>query len=279
MWLGCPRLSRHSRGRPSHILWHADLLKPHESDGRLIENADGGRDLGSRPPSGGPGLEESGRVLTSARCGQVGQLLGRQVLERPSLTFEAGSEPQRDLLQFGKVDPPGDLGQLGWGHVGESLPEAIELGLEPEHGLQQLGMGLRRSPEDHAVVSGAEAMMVILAVESESEDRGSNPAGSAAAGLRRHGHLEEGLSQVDYRYWVVASGQDPSALRRPPRHANLIGFPTAIEQRPECDSAGPPRRRPATFLRPAQAFLGDAPRHPVGRPDGDRPRLDLIFAE
>src|ERR1700682_6453736 len=90
------------------------------------------------------------------------------------------------------------------------------------------------------------------------------------------------ISRSAFREWVavarlVASGRGPSPLRRPPRHANLIGFSPTIEQRLGRDSDLASRCLPATFLRPAQALLGDVPSHSVGRPDGDRTRLDLVF--
>jgi hypothetical protein len=75
------------------------------------------------------------------RLAQIGQFLRGQVVERPSLALKAGLKPQRDFVKLGRVDPPGDLDQLGRGHVGELLPAAIKLRFEAEHDLQHLGVG------------------------------------------------------------------------------------------------------------------------------------------
>ena len=159
-----------------------------------------------------------------------------------------------------------------------SLPAAIELGLEPEHGLEHLGVGLRRAAHQEALLAGAEALLVVVAVEAEPDDRGAEPARSAV-GLRRHRHLEEGLSRV-----VAVEGRGGRPGSQSPAAARLATrFLSASRPRsnsaPGDDSDRRREARPATFLRPAQAFLGGRSRHPVGRPDRDRPRLDLLLAE
>src|SRR4051812_22255361 len=88
------------------------------------------------------------------RTHHLAQLLRRQVLERASLVRQGLLEPQGDLVEFGRVDPPGDLDQFGRVHLVESLPAAIELRLESEHGLEHLGMRLRRTSEQEALLAG-----------------------------------------------------------------------------------------------------------------------------
>jgi hypothetical protein len=95
-------------------------------------------------------------------------------------------------------------------------------------------MCFRRPSDQQALVTGTEAVLAVVSVETEPDNCRSKPAWSAA-GLRRHGHLEEGLSRVEC-HRVVASGQGPSPPQRPPRHAILIGFSTADEQHTPRDS-------------------------------------------
>ena len=118
-------------------------------------------------------------------------------------------------MQLGRVDPPGDLGQLGRGDVAEALAEPFQLRVEPEHRLQHLGVGLGRAADQQALVAGAEALLAVGAVEAEPNDRGPKPSRSAA-GLRRHRHLEEGLSRVGCRpgAWPAAEAPVPAADRR-----------------------------------------------------------------
>ena len=55
-------------------------------------------------------------------CQQGSQFLRGKILERAPLLVEAGFEPQGDLVQLGRVDPPGQFGQLERIEVAESLP-------------------------------------------------------------------------------------------------------------------------------------------------------------
>src|SRR4051794_11928279 len=92
------------------------------------------------------------------------------------------------------------------------------------------------------------------------------------------------ISRRAFREWNAVERRDERPGVTVPRggpshHAILIGFSIAIEQRLAPDSLRSPRVRPASFLRPAQAFLGGRTRHPVGRPDRDGPCFDLFFAE
>lgn len=130
-------------------------------------------------------------------------------------------------MKFRGIDSPGDLGQVDRVDLRQPFAPAIELGFEPEHRLQHFGVGFGRAANQETLFSGAEALMAIPAVEAEADDRGLEPA-RCSAGLRRHRHLEEGLSRVVIR----REGEAEARVLfpdRPPANAILIGFPYAIE--------------------------------------------------
>ena len=76
-----------------------------------------------------------------------------------------------------------------------------------------------------------------------------------------------------------ASGRGASLPRPPVSPRDSYRLPDRDRTAPRGGFAAECEARSATFLRPAQAFLGGRSRHPVGRPDRDRPGLDLLLAE
>src|SRR3954452_4865819 len=77
--------------------------------------------------------------------------------------------------------------------------------------------------------------------------------------------------------WGTAGG--PGPFLGPPRHATsyrLTGPGRTTTRRGFVAGGSDPTAR---CLRPAQAFLGRHPGHPVGRAHGDGPGLDLLLAE
>ncbi len=160
-------------------------------------NADGGRDpgIGTRPPlARAQSTFSLGATSELNRCRELGQFVRGKIFESPSGSVEAILKPQSDHMKFRRVDSPGDVGKLGRAYFGEPEIETFQLGFEPEHGLKHLGVRLGRPSHEEAFLPGAEALVAVHAVEAEPDDRGLELAWSAR-GLRRHGHLEEGLSQ------------------------------------------------------------------------------------
>ena len=148
---------------------------------------DAGRRLDRDPPFGVQGharelpeeLAQPG--LTDPEHRQIGRQLA------------AVLEPEGDFVELGRVDPPRDLGQFGRIDLTKPLPATIELRLEPEHGLEHLGVSLRRAAQEETLLARAEAVLAVATVEAEPNYRGTKTAG-CAVGLRRHCHLEESLS-------------------------------------------------------------------------------------
>ena len=136
-----------------------------------------------------------GRSGSAARAAgrEVGQLLGGGAVEIPALDGEPFAEVDGDLVEFGRVDPPGDVGEFVGGDIGEGLAPAFEFAFQAEHGLEHLGVGLGRAAHQDAMVAGAEAAEVVARVEAEPDDRGAEPAW---AGVGLGHHLLGGLSRL-----------------------------------------------------------------------------------
>ena len=109
-----------------------------------------------------------------------GQFLRGKLLEFASLLFQAGLEPQGDLVQFRRVDPPGELGQLQRVEVAQPLPLPVELQFHPQHGLAELVMGLGGAAEHQGLLAPGQALMVIVGVQAKADQGGSD----AARGVR-----------------------------------------------------------------------------------------------
>src|SRR5271166_2151881 len=129
-------------------------------------------------------------------CQQGSQFLRGKILERAPLPVEAGFEPQGDLVQLGRVDPPGQFGQLERIEVAESLPLPVQLHFHQQDGLLELGMGLGGAAEHQGLVAPGQPMMVIVRVQAKADQGGSDAARSCERLLRRD-HLGVGLSRGD----------------------------------------------------------------------------------
>ncbi|MDR3620727.1 MAG: hypothetical protein P4L85_15350 [Paludisphaera borealis] len=131
-----------------------------------------------RGKSGGAsrsGLDGRAGVLEAE---QRGQFLDGEVLEFASLEVEAGVEADGDVVQFRKVDPKGQLGEFVRVEVAEVLLHLIELDFEPRHGFAQLVMGLGGTSDHQALRTSRHALLVVGAVESESDEGGTDASRS-----------------------------------------------------------------------------------------------------
>jgi hypothetical protein len=144
-------------------------------------------------------------------CHQGSQFLRGKILERAPLLVEAGFEPQGDLVQLRRVDPPSQFGQLERIEVAESLPLPVQLHFHQQDDLLKLGMGLRGAAEHQGLVAPGQPMMIIVAVQAKADQGGSDAAGSCERLLRRD-HLGVGLSRGDAEGRGMSSS-DPSRSR------------------------------------------------------------------
>ena len=198
----------------------------------------------------------SGSTSLSNEIGskQGGQLLRGKILEIASLLFQAGLEPQGDLMQLGRIDSPGELGQLERTEVAQALPLSIELQFYHQDGLLEFGMGLGGAAENERLIASSQTVLVIAGVQAKADQGGSNPA-RANERLLRHDHLGGA-----FRVWLPrgqACRARPICLESSgrARHAILIGFPSGIKQPPAQDS--PPvatRDRQRSYDPPRHSF-------------------------
>jgi hypothetical protein len=82
--------------------------------------------------------------------GEFGQLLGSRFVKAQPASAEFEVQSKGESVQFGGIDPPGDVDQIGRGHLAEGLTASLQFGFEPEHHLKRLGMSLFRAADDEA---------------------------------------------------------------------------------------------------------------------------------
>ena len=181
------------------------------ADGRVRKKSWRGAS-GRMPARVGP-VCVSGYCATSTRSGAIKAVSSSA--ERSSnaqpLLVEAGFEPQGDLVQLRRVDPPGQFGQLARIEVAESLPLPVQLHFHQQDDLLKLGMGLRGAAEHQGLVAPGQPMMIIVAVQAKADQGGSDAARSCERLLRRD-HLGVGLSRGDAEGRGMSSS-DPSRSR------------------------------------------------------------------
>ena len=95
-----------------------------------------------------------------------------------ALEVEAGFEAQRDVVQFRKIDPKGQFGEFLGVEVAKILLHFIELDFESRHGLAQIVVGLWGTAEHQALRTSRQALLVVGAVESESDEGGTDASRS-----------------------------------------------------------------------------------------------------
>ena len=154
----------------------------------------------------------SSSLLSVFRSKQGGQLLRGKIFELASLLFQAGLEPQGELMQLGRINSPGELGQLERTQVAQALPLPIELQFHHQDGLLKFGMGLGGAAENERLIAPGQTVLVIAGVQAKADQGGSNPA-RAGERLRQRKEMEAWprSSRLRHGRWLRCTAPD----RRP----------------------------------------------------------------
>ena len=175
----------------------------------------------ARPDEAGARLARSPGLLGGL---QGGQFLGGKLLEEAPLLLEPSLEPEGNLVQLGRVDPPGQLGQLQRIQVAKPLPLSVELQFHPQDGLAELGMSLGGAAHHQGLVAPGQPMMVIMGVQAKA-DQGGSDAARFGERLLRHDHLGVGLSRGVAERTGMSSQSVFRTAQGSACPALLIGFP------------------------------------------------------
>ncbi len=85
--------------------------------------------------------------------GEFGQLLGSRFVKAQPASAEFEVQSKRKPVQFGGINPPGDIDQINRGHFAEGLTASLQFGFEPEHHFKRLGMSLFRAADNQALLA------------------------------------------------------------------------------------------------------------------------------